>query len=172
MKFTLCKAATATLAILLLTTTGANAVDLRSWDQKISAPQKRFVVLSAYGGQAVLDKETQLVWQRSPSDAPFNWVGANFHCGGLALGGRYGWRLPTIVELMSLFDADGTGSDKLPAGHPFQGNFVAYFWSSTFSPSSTMHALWVNPANVSYEGYLATLSGPNAWCVRGPGATN
>jgi hypothetical protein len=170
--FPLPRTASAMLAILLLTTTAAHAVDLRSWDQKISQPQKRFVVLSAYGNQAVLDKETQLVWQRSPSDAPFDWVGANYHCGSLAIGGRYGWRLPSAVELMSLFDADSVGSDQLPAGHPFQGNFVAYFWSSTFYPASTTHALWVNPANVSYEAFLATSSGPNAWCVRGPGAAN
>lgn len=38
---------------------------LPSWDQKIAAAT-RFVVLTNWSSQAVLDKETGLVWMRSP----------------------------------------------------------------------------------------------------------
>ena len=42
----------------------AGAAPLKSWDDKIPNATQRFKVLSEFGGSAVLDKETQLVWER------------------------------------------------------------------------------------------------------------
>jgi hypothetical protein len=159
------------LAAMLFAVTSAHAVDLRSWDQKISQPGKRFVVLSAFDGEAVLDKETQLVWQRTPTESQFTWVGAQSYCGALAVSSRHGWRLPSYVEYMSLMDANSTGVDKLPDGHPFQGSFTWSFWSSTYYPGESDFALFIQPPNLTYSGLLTTTSGPRAWCVRGPGGT-
>src|SRR5689334_5606358 len=59
-----------------------------SLDQQLPA-SSRFIVLSNWvdvnfpsGGAAVLDRETGLVWQRSPSTSTFAWdIGeASFHC--------------------------------------------------------------------------------------------
>lgn len=173
MKFKLRNSAAGALALaaMLFAVTSAHAADLRSWDQKISQASKRFVVLSAFGGEAVLDKETQLVWQRMPTDSQFTWIGAQSYCGGLTVSGRYGWRLPSYVEFMSLMDADSTSVDKLPLGHPFQGSFTWSFWSSTYYPGESDFALLIFPPNLTYSGFLTTLSGPHAWCVRGPGGT-
>lgn len=175
MKFNLKNSAASSMALVLaammFAVTKAHALDLRSWDQKITQSSKRFVVLSTFGNEAVLDKETQLVWQRTPSESQFTWVGAVSYCGALAVSGRYAWRLPSAVEFMSLMDADSTSVVKLPDGHPFQGSFASYFWSSSSYPDDPIYALWINPTNVFFEGYLKTTNAPRAWCVRGPGAT-
>jgi hypothetical protein len=52
-------------------------------------------------GAAVRDNETGLVWEQSPSATQFLWADARDACAILALGGRYGWRLPSVVELTS-----------------------------------------------------------------------
>jgi hypothetical protein len=59
------------LLAALVAMTGAagavQAVQLESWDKKIDRVGSRFTVLSAFGNNAVLDRETQLVWVRAPS---------------------------------------------------------------------------------------------------------
>jgi len=52
------------LALMVAAET-AEAIDLRSWDRQINNPG-RFQALSDFGGAAVLDRETQLVWEQSP----------------------------------------------------------------------------------------------------------
>jgi hypothetical protein len=81
-----------------------------SWDQTLPA-STRFIVLSNMGGAAVLDRETGLVWEQSPTAPPtspntFTWLEAQDHCNTLTVGNRKGWRLPTIQELASLVDGD------------------------------------------------------------------
>src|SRR5271169_1120634 len=49
-----------------------------SWDQQLPA-STRFVVLTNWGSQAVLDRETGLVWELTPStnqSEAVSWVGA------------------------------------------------------------------------------------------------
>jgi hypothetical protein len=102
-----------------------------SWDQTIAcgtpATCSRFVVLSNMNSDAVLDRETGLVWERSPSQAliaielPTNQFGgatAFERCIGLNVGNHMGWRVPTMQELMSLIDKTQRGP-ALPTGHPF-----------------------------------------------------
>src|ERR1700741_3523860 len=84
-----------------------------SWDQTLPS-NTRFIVLSNFSNQAVLDRETGLVWQRSPDSVVQNqpWSTAAVICHSLGVsagivntiptGGRAGWRLPSIEELASL----------------------------------------------------------------------
>src|SRR5262245_35534529 len=107
-----------------------------SWDQTLPA-STRFIVLSNWNNEAVLDRETGLVWQRSPIGEAA-WAQASENCINARTGGRGSWRLPTINELSSLFDPTLTTSPFLPAGHPFTGlpppfGLGANFWSSTLS---------------------------------------
>jgi len=128
------------------------------------------------GGEAVLDNETGLVWQRDPETSAVTWYAAASNCRVAATGGKYGWRLPATHELASLLD---TSADFLPDGHPFGGQAaVTGEWWSNSAPlliaagSSPPHPdilfseVVVNPAVPAIDTRL-TLN--NAWCVRGTG---
>ena len=140
-----------------------------AWDQIIpGAP--RFVPVLAPDinnvSQAYLDKETGLVWAKSINYTALSWQDALDHCTQLALGGRRGWRLPTIEELTSLVDPNQTSAPFLPNGYPFAPVSVLLWSSSTYSTDSTK-AWYLNltmnqPAQVSFKDRSA-----DVLCVRG-----
>jgi len=145
-----------------------------SWDQQLPA-STRFVVLAnwvdsnfASGGAAVLDRETGLVWERSPSTSTFNWENAQFHCNDLRVGNRKGWRLPTAQELASLVDPTvAPPGPTLPAGHPFMNVQSSFYRSATSFAVDTGDA-WV----VGFDSGLVDVVnvksfGFDVWCVRG-----
>lgn len=51
----------ASLVALAIVASAAHAVDLRSWDSQIDSGAERFVIPESLNGEAVLDRETQLV---------------------------------------------------------------------------------------------------------------
>jgi hypothetical protein len=124
----------------------AGAVQLESWDNIIPNANARFKVLQEFNGEAVLDKETGLVWEQSPpaADAP-NWFTARLRCFDKNGGGRKGWRLPTIAELASLIDPSvAPPGPTLTPGHTFfnvrqtgsasgPGNNAADVWIANFA---------------------------------------
>jgi hypothetical protein len=121
------------------------------------------------GGDAVLDLETGLLWERTPSAAAVGWVAAIDICDRLSTGNRAGWRLPRIEELRSLVDPSQS-DPALPLSHPFLFSDQTNFWSSSTDHSSTDFAksmLLVNGA-VSFQQKPGPTPG---WCVRG-GAPN
>jgi len=138
-----------------------------SWDQKLTT--NRFVILANWNNEAVLDRETGLVWEMSPSasTATFQLADA-FLCNGKNLGGRMGWRVPSLWELLTLVDK--TQNPALPAGHPFNLGDPPRFWTNTpLSVGFGAQTVWV----VVFDGGFARTTGPDgprrAWCVRGPG---
>jgi hypothetical protein len=135
-----------------------------SWDQQLPAAT-RFVVLSNWGSAAVLDRETGLVWERSPDATQQIWDIAQIICGQKNVGGREGWKLPSIQELGSL--ADTTQSNPaLPAGHPFTNVQSSGYWSATTSALSSDDAWDIEffGGGISRITKSSTL---RAWCVRG-----
>lgn len=170
----LSKAGLTLFSALLLTTSSTQALAdqtgpyyaMPSWDQQIPAAT-RFVVLSNWGGQAVLDRETGLVWDKTPGGTEKTYNPAVNDCNLSRVGGRGGWRLPSIQELGSLID--GTQSfPNLPAGHPF-GVFTAFskFWSGTtfdFGGYNAMvYDLWYGYTLIAQK----SASPFRVWCVRG-----
>ena len=143
-----------------------------TWSQILPA-SKRFEKLDACIGTCpipkpiwgVLDKETGLVWEKSPDTLLRNWTTATDYCYNKALGGRKGWRFPTVEELASLVDPSMT-NPALPSGHPFINVQSDNYWSATTYPGYTTTAWcvdfsngYVNPNNNTLTNY--------AWCVRG-----
>ena len=72
-----------------------------TWSQKLPASERFELVLD---DEAVLDKETGLVWAKNANLAgeQKTWWYAIYYCRNLIIAHRKGWRLPTIEELASL----------------------------------------------------------------------
>ena len=141
-----------------------------SWDQKLDCTTAgncpRFIVLTNWNSEAVLDRETGLVWEQSPSTSTPDWFLASEHCINLNAGSRTGWRLPTIQELLSLVDRS-VSFPSLPSGHPFTNVQPSFYWSASTYASSTSNA-WI--VAVFHLGIVGNGDKSNAhfvWCVRG-----
>jgi hypothetical protein len=136
------------------------------WDDQVNSPG-RFKVLSEFGGAAVFDKETGLVWEQSPDTNTRSWFNALSHCYTRTVGGRKGWRLPTIEELASLVDPNNPGGNPdLPPDHPFSNVQSSFYWSATTDANNTGLAWGV----VFSSGDVLNDAKGNShfvWCVRG-----
>ena len=145
-----------------------------SWDLTLPG-SNRFIILSNFGGAAVLDRETGLVWERSPGDTngdglvnlsdAIDWFTAQELCNARNVGGRMGWRLPIFQELGSLVDKSQI-NPVLPAGHPFVNvQLDGGYWTATTSARDANRA-WALAFNDS-----SAVVGPKTgiaflWCVR------
>jgi hypothetical protein len=139
-----------------------------TWGEPINPAASRFIVLAGFNGQAVLDRETGLVWERSPETDPHPWLLAQSGCVARTVGGRRGWRLPTIQELSSLVDPT-VAAPALPIGHPFSNVKSAgqiFYWSATsYAPDPTN--AWLVTFDIGGLGIAGKTFSHNVWCVRG-----
>jgi len=140
------------------------------WDQNLPAAQ-RFVILSAFNNEAVLDKNTGLVWERYLSLDSRTWsnsdVSARAFCLTKVTGGQRGWRLPTIVELLSLSNPSvASPGPTLPPGHPFSNVLSATYWSASTDAEDPTQVWGMSFYNGIFFRLSKTLTGL-AWCVRG-----
>jgi hypothetical protein len=129
----------------------------------------RFQILEEYRAEAVLDTETHLIWERSPSSDETAWANASLRCALTSTGGRLGWRLPSFFELMTLVEpAPQAAASKpsLPVGHPFRGVRANPYWTT-----STQDTQPVNAYAVDFLRGDVTSQRKNQaharWCVRG-----
>jgi len=112
-----------------------------TWDQLLPAAE-RFQI--AMGGAAILDKETGLVWEKNPEINSQLWADVGTLCTAKTVGGRKGWRLPTLSELSSLVDPS-RNNPALPTGHPFTNIYFAQggYWTTTTSAADSTKAWYV-----------------------------
>ncbi len=134
-----------------------------AWDKEINKATKRFKLV--LDGAAVLDNETGLVWEKSPDTTTRDWYDAAYYAYNKNVGGRGGWRLPTVEELRTLVDPTRS-NPALPSGHPFTNVQSGYYWSSTPNVASTSNAWFVGFSNGVVYGGGKILNGC-VWCVRG-----
>jgi hypothetical protein len=129
----------------------------------------RFEVLHEFSGAAVLDRDTQLIWERSPSTRDTLWSNAPMHCARKSVGGRTGWRLPSFLELITLvsppLDGDLSGP-TLPTGHPFVGVMAETYWSATTSSADVNHAYAVDFVIGDVSSLMKSRT-THYWCVLG-----
>ena len=97
------------------------------------------------GGEAVLDKQTELTWARNANIAKkaLPWQEAVKFCQNLVIGNRKGWRLPTKEEFITILDT-GRSNPALPDGNPFEkvvGPYYRYWTSTTYEGDSS--SAWV-----------------------------
>ena len=137
-----------------------------SWDQKLPA-STRFVVLLDWNSEAVLDRETGLVWEQAPATVVQTWANARGACLNSSKGGRKGWRLPSIVELLSLVDPSvASPGPALPPGHPFTDVQSTGYWSASTDARNPPFA-WLWDFHFGL-GIIDKTSSVRVWCVRGP----
>jgi len=169
------------ILVSFLRTAEAFDTEVQSWSRKIN--KHRFVVLKKFNGEAVLDRETQLVWQKEPKDQPDSsfyeteFFGAVRHCYRVTTGNRMGWRLPTAEELTSLLEETPTHLGilraALPPNHPFIGITSSRYWSITagsFNAIPGRYVVAMDEPEISTVALETDLEAIHpTWCVRGPG---
>ena len=152
------------------TDSGATGNHTLRWDRVVPGSE-RFVMKMQ--DEAILDTETGLVWQRTLGlSSGHQWNVARIFCPNTTIGGRKGWRLPSVQELGSLLIADDSlfsSTPKLPVGHPFIGVQAARYWSATldaFSPTARAWSVSLSHGTVGSEQHSEL---GHVWCVRGGG---
>ena len=153
-------------AALLWFVNPAGAIQLESWDNIIPNANARFKVLNEFNGEAVLDKETQLVWEvglfSHHAKLDRCWVrGARAGPPAIEKAGVF----PRSHELASLIDPNAS-NPALPLGHPFTNVQSANYWSASLfaaNPGLAWHVGFFS------GGVSSSTLGDNihAWCVRG-----
>lgn len=133
------------------------------WSDKLPDAERFQLVLN---GEGVLDKETGLVWERSPNNTtPMKWNEAIVYCYEKSIGNRRGWRLPTVEELLSLIDPTQSGP-ALSSGHPFNNVISHDYWSATTVANAPEHA-WHVGFNDGHLDRDVKEQSIFVWCVRG-----
>jgi hypothetical protein len=135
---------------------------VEAWSTKLP-PSRRFTLV--LDSAAVLDNETGLVWQRVPSTSSTGLSLALLNCAAAGTGGRRGWRIPVLSELLSLVD-DSRAMPALPVGHPFILGATPDFWTFTRAPDNSSLGYLVTFDNGGLN-LLATSTTLRFWCVRG-----
>jgi hypothetical protein len=134
----------------------------QAWSGTLPASRRFTIVLN---GEAVLDNETGLVWQRTPGATLHQWQFTRSICGVSNTGGRFGWRVPTMAELASLMDP-AAFNPSLPPGHPFVVAGSLNVWSQTTSTQVDNYAFLVSFSAGSISQTIYSFEA-RVWCVRG-----
>jgi hypothetical protein len=118
------------------------------------------------GDGTVTDNTTKLVWQQS-TQSFYTQASGGTYCSGLNLGGYTDWRLPSMVELLSLVDPTRGDSNTVPAINTtaFPGSQPFPYWSSTVS-AMTSGSGWTVVFNNGSNTTNSSASGQYVRCVR------
>ena len=138
--------------------------------------QPRFVVDEGEESNSVVDFATSRQWQQAPKAEVEPWEAALDYCEGLELGGHDDWFVPTVLELLTLYDDVDDASTYFDGF--FDSSFLGtprdppYYWTSTSHPSNPRYAYVVSFARLGNDGSLVDVrdkqnqNGAHVICVR------
>jgi hypothetical protein len=116
------------------------------------------------GDGTVTDNVTKLVWQQLTPPDDYDQTSARAYCVGLSLAGHADWRLPSVVELISIVDT-GEYNPSINATI-FPGTpAVGFYWSSTPYAGDAVSA-WGVYFNNGYSDYNDASTAYSVRCVR------
>ena len=146
------------------------------------------------GPLTVRDATTGLEWQRRDDGTKRSWKDALSYCARLPLGGKSGWHLPNVSELLGIVQYDAT-HDGVAIDTAFQTARADLYWTSSQnegSPSASWGVMFnlgsVDGVSVNGLGYArcvrhieppgaagsepvaVAVRGSSCGCVLGPGA--
>ncbi len=112
----------------------------------------------------VRDVATGLTWQRKAPEKKLRFEAARAYCTQLTLGGNKNWRLPSLVELLTLVDEQATAPPLIDGtAFPLTAR-EAYWSSSSFSGGPT--SAWYVSFNEGYGLYDLLAATYHVRCVR------
>lgn len=152
----------------------APATHARNRRTRIHSAGERFIVLSAFNHEAVLDRETHLVWERSPRADRAIWKAQLLVSFSRMTGGLQGWRMPTAEELRTLRGPSVSSTSSLPASHPFARVLTGpndFYWTTTTWRDKFASVVSFGESSAVVGGNMECLKAP-MWCVRGPRGRN
>jgi hypothetical protein len=115
------------------------------------------------GDGTVTDNVTKLMWQQAVPATTYGWKDSIAYCPTLTLADYHDWRLPTVIELISIVD-HGKATPATDATY-FPATPAARFWTSTAYSRNSDYAHWVSFGDgQTQEAVVSTLY--NVRCVR------
>jgi len=130
---------------------------------QIKPASDRFEVVM--DGQAVLDKQTSLVWAKNADlGGVMTLEDAKDYCKNLSIGSRRDWRLPTEREMGTLLDSF-EDNQPLANWHPFDNVQFNLYWTSTGGPESDTDITFHMGLAKGFDNYYNKSVKHYVWCM-------
>ena len=116
---------------------------------KESPPDSDYTI----GTYTVIDKITSLEWQKEDDDSTRDWYTASYYCGELTLDSKDDWRLPSILELMSIVRYDTYDPAINGTAFPSTHYESLYYWSASSNSryGGRRWTVWFNDGWVAHD---------------------
>jgi hypothetical protein len=116
------------------------------------------------GDGTVTDNLTGLMWQQAVPTTTYTWANAATYCSTtLTLASHSDWRLPSVIELVSIVDL-GQSNPSINSTY-FPSTPANWFWSSSPLAGSSSYAWFVN-FSIGNSVYSVVSFTANVRCVR------
>jgi hypothetical protein len=131
-------------------------------------PEPRFVIGADAEADCVTDKLTGLMWLRIPDSTPRTWQESLNYANALNQCGYGDWRMPNIVELYSLYNANEENGASWLNSQGFSNvqSSSSGYWSSTTWAKEPTNALRLSIRYGHWGGSTKTET-LYVWPVRG-----
>lgn len=136
----------------------------QNWDSNLPIASRFITVFTG----AVRDNNTGLVWEQTLPNVFRNWDNAAFTCLRKNIGGAVGWRLPSVVELMSVQDGSPEAVAPFVPASVFTGVLSVEYWSASTVPDGSNDKWFVDFSTGQPSHDPTTSINKHSWCVRGP----